>query len=64
LGIPPAARNDLQGGWQTLAAKDTQAWLSTDGIGPGRAAQLSAFFRDPHVRALAQTLHVAGVDGF
>ena len=64
LGIPPAARNDLQGGWQTLAAKDTQAWLATDGIGPGRAAQLSAFFRDPHVQALAQTLHVAGVDGF
>jgi len=64
LGIPPAARNDLNGGWQTLVAKDTQAWRATDGIGPGRAAQLSAFFRDPHVQALAETLHVAGVDGF
>ncbi|AUG10419.1 NAD-dependent DNA ligase LigB [Pseudomonas sp. S09G 359] len=64
LGIPPAARNDLEGDWQTLAAKDTQAWLAVDGIGPGRAAQLSAFFRDPHVQALAETLHVAGVDGF
>ena len=64
LGIPPAARNDLDGGWQTLVAKDTQAWRATDGIGPGRAAQLSAFFRDPHVQALAETLHVAGVDGF
>ncbi len=64
LGIPPAARNDLEGDWQTLAAKDTQAWLAVDGIGPGRAAQLSAFFRDPHVQALAEKLHVAGVDGF
>ncbi|WDU62624.1 NAD-dependent DNA ligase LigB [Pseudomonas poae] len=64
LGIPPAARNDLEGGWQTLAAKDTQAWLAIDGIGPGRAARLSAFFRDPQIQALAETLHVAGVDGF
>lgn len=44
LGVPPAARNNLEGDWQTLAAKDTQAWLASDGIGPGRAAQLSAFF--------------------
>ncbi|NWF11175.1 NAD-dependent DNA ligase LigB [Pseudomonas salomonii] len=64
LGVPPSARNDLEGGWQALAAKDTQAWLATDGIGPGRAAQLSAFFRDPHVQALAETLRVAGIDGF
>ncbi|OPA96461.1 DNA ligase B [Pseudomonas fluorescens] len=64
LGVPPAARNNLEGDWQTLASKDTQAWLATDGIGPGRAAQLSAFFRDPHVQALAETLRVAGVDGF
>lgn len=64
LGVPPVARNNLQGGWQTLAAKDTQAWLAEDGIGPGRAAQLSAFFRDPHVLALSETLRVAGIDGF
>ncbi|MEO8492173.1 NAD-dependent DNA ligase LigB [Pseudomonas sp.] len=64
LGVPPAARNNLEGDWQTLVAKDTQAWLATDGIGPVRAAQLSAFFRDPHVQALAETLRVAGIDGF
>ena len=64
LGIPPAARNNLQGNWQTLVAKDTQDWLATDGIGPGRAAQLSAFFRDPQVQALAETLREAGIDGF
>ncbi|QQU67195.1 NAD-dependent DNA ligase LigB [Pseudomonas fluorescens] len=64
LGIPPAARNNLEGNWQTLVAKDPQAWLASDGIGPGRAAQLSAFFRDPQVQALAETLRVAGIDGF
>ena len=64
LGVPPTARNNLEGGWHTLAAKDTQAWLATDGIGPGRAAQLSAFFRDPQVLALAETLRAAGIDGF
>ncbi|MGF6093656.1 NAD-dependent DNA ligase LigB [Pseudomonas sp. 18175] len=64
LGVPPAARNNLDGDWQTLVARDTQAWLAIDGIGPGRAAQLSAFFRDPQVQALADTLRVAGIDGF
>ena len=64
LGVPPSARNNLDGGWHSLAARDTKAWLATDGIGPGRAAQLSAFFRDPQVQALAETLHVAGIDGF
>ena len=64
LGVPPAARNNLEGDWQTLATRDTQAWLAIDGIGPGRAAQLSAFFRDPQVQALAHTLRVAGIDGF
>ena len=64
LGVPPAARYNLEGDWHTLAARDTQAWQAIDGIGPGRAAQLSAFFRDPHVQALAETLRVAGIDGF
>lgn len=64
LGVPPVARNNLEGGWQTLVARDTQAWQAIDGIGPGRAAQLSAFFHDPQVQALAETLRVAGIDGF
>jgi DNA ligase (NAD+) len=25
---------------------------------------LSAFFRDPQVQALSETLHAAGIDGF
>ncbi len=64
LGVPPAARGNLEGNWQMLVARDTQAWLAIDGIGPGRAAQLSAFFRDPQVQTLAETLRVAGIDGF
>ena len=64
LGVPPAARNNLEGDWQTLIARDTQAWQAIDGIGPGRAAQLSAFFRDPQIQALAETLRMAGIDGF
>ncbi len=64
LGVPPTARNNLQGGWQSLAAKDAQAWQAEAGIGPGRAAQLNAFFRDPHVQAMRETLQAAGIDGF
>ena len=64
LGVPPVARNNLKGDWHTLVARDTQAWMAEDGIGPGRAAQLSAFFHDPHVKALAETLRMAGIDGF
>lgn len=64
LGVPPVARNNLKGDWHTLVARDTQAWMAEDGIGPGRAAQLSAFFHDPQVRVLAETLHAAGIDGF
>lgn len=64
LGVPPTARNNLVGGWHALAARDTQAWQAEAGIGPGRAAQLSAFFRDPQVVAMSETLRVAGIDGF
>lgn len=64
LGVPPTARNNLEGGWQTLATRNTQAWQAEAGIGPGRAAQLSAFFRDPHVLAMSETLRAAGIDGF
>lgn len=64
LGVPPTARNNLAGGWQALAARDTQAWQAEAGIGPGRAAQLSAFFRDPQVVAMSETLRAAGIDGF
>ncbi|MFC6336998.1 NAD-dependent DNA ligase LigB [Pseudomonas karstica] len=64
LGVPSTARNNVQGGWQVLAARDTQAWQVEAGIGPGRAALLSAFFRDPQVQALGEILRATGIDGF
>ncbi|NUT86721.1 NAD-dependent DNA ligase LigB [Pseudomonas corrugata] len=64
LGLPPAGAASLDGPWQVLAERTTEQWQAETGIGPGRAAQLSAFFRDPHVLALSEVLRAAGVDGF
>ena len=64
LGLPPAGAANLDGPWQVLAERTTEQWQAETGIGPGRAAQLSAFFRDPHVLALSEVLRAAGVDGF
>ena len=64
LGLPPAGGARLEGPWQVLAERDTGQWQAEAGIGPGRAAQLSAFFRDPHVLALSEILRAAGIDGF
>ncbi|WP_166221435.1 NAD-dependent DNA ligase LigB [Pseudomonas atagonensis] len=64
LGLPPTGQAQLADSWQALAQRDTEHWQAEPGIGPGRAAQLSAFFRDPQVLALSETLHAAGIDGF
>lgn len=64
LGLPPTGQATLADSWQTLAQRSSEQWQAEADIGPGRAAQLSAFFRDPQVRALSETLRVAGVDGF
>ena len=64
LGLPPTGQATLADSWQTLAQRNTEQWQAEAGIGPGRAAQLSAFFRDPQVLALSETLQAAGVDGF
>ncbi|TBN46542.1 NAD-dependent DNA ligase LigB [Pseudomonas sp. BGI-2] len=64
LGLPPTGQARLADSWQELADRNTEQWQAEAGIGPGRAAQLSAFFRDPHVLALSQTLRMAGIDGF
>jgi len=64
LGLPPTGQAQLPDSWQALAQRDTEQWQAEAGIGPGRAAQLSAFFRDPQVLALSETLHAAGIDGF
>ncbi|WP_332764608.1 NAD-dependent DNA ligase LigB [Pseudomonas koreensis] len=64
LGLPPTGQAQLADTWQALALRDTEQWQAEPGIGPGRAAQLSAFFRDPQVLALSETLQAAGIDGF
>ncbi|RON18919.1 DNA ligase B [Pseudomonas brassicacearum] len=64
LGLPPTGQAQLADSWQALASRNTEQWQAETGIGPGRAAQLSAFFRDPQVLALSETLRVAGIDGF
>jgi DNA ligase (NAD+) len=51
-------------GWRVLSQRDAAAWESEPGIGPGRAAQLQAFFRHPETAKLAAQLRAAGVDGF
>jgi len=64
LGLPPTGQAVLADSWQALAQRSNEQWQAEAGIGPGRAAQLSAFFRDPQVLALSETLRVAGIDGF
>ena len=64
LGLPPTGQATLADSWQALAQRNTEQWQAEPGIGPGRAAHLSAFFRDPQVLALSETLRAAGIDGF
>jgi DNA ligase (NAD+) len=64
LGLPPTGEVRLEGPWQVLAERDIEHGQAEAGIGPGRAAQLRAFFRDPQVLALSEVLRGAGVDGF
>ena len=64
LGLPPTGDVPLGDSWQALVARDSGTWLAQPGIGPRRAAQLTAFLRDPNVQALSETLSAAGIDGF
>jgi len=64
LGMPPSGDAVLHGPWSALAARSTAQWREEPGVGPGRAAQLQAFFNHPDVTRLAAQLEQAGVDGF
>jgi DNA ligase (NAD+) len=64
LGLPPTGQAHVGDSWQALAQRDIEQWQTEPGIGPGRAAQLRAFFRDPQVLALSEILSEAGIDGF
>ncbi len=64
LGMPPTGKAHLGDSWREMAQRDIEQWQAQPDIGPGRAAQLSAFFRDPQVLALSETLRLAAMDGF
>ncbi|MCK8684118.1 NAD-dependent DNA ligase LigB [Pseudomonas umsongensis] len=64
LGMPPIGQAHPGDSWRELAQRDIEQWQAQPDIGPGRATQLSAFFRDPQVVALSETLRRAAIDGF
>jgi len=64
LGLPPTADVELGTQWSALADRTAEQWQNETGIGPGRAAQLSAFFQDPQVLALSEQLRSHGIQGF
>ncbi|WP_166361411.1 NAD-dependent DNA ligase LigB [Pseudomonas akapageensis] len=64
LGLPAPKGLELEGNWVTLAARSEAQWQAEPGIGPGRAAQLSAFFRHPQVIAVSNKLRAAQIEGF
>lgn len=64
IGLPPTGDVPLGQSWRALVARDEQAWQAHPGIGGQRAAQLSAFLRDPNVLALSEQLRAAGIAGF
>ncbi|PUA44891.1 NAD-dependent DNA ligase LigB [Pseudomonas protegens] len=64
LGLPPSGSAELNGPWQVLASRNSLDWQNETGVGPERAAQLVAFFREPQVQALQATLNQAGINGF
>ncbi|MEQ7919993.1 NAD-dependent DNA ligase LigB [Xanthomonas sp. WHRI 1810A] len=64
IGLPPTGNARLSDQWHELAARSQAQWQAEPGVGPGRAAQLVAFFQDPSVQALSQQLRDAGIEGF
>ncbi|WP_109512874.1 NAD-dependent DNA ligase LigB [Pseudomonas ovata] len=64
LGLPPTGDARLADHWQPLAERSLEQWQAEPGIGPGRAAQLQAFFLDPQVLALRDRLHALNIAGF
>lgn len=64
LGLPPAGNAQLGNNWQSLTLRSVEQWQAEPGIGPGRAAQLHAFFLDPQVLALSDRLRALSIAGF
>lgn len=64
LGIPVSPTDLAATDWQQLQQRSQAEWQRLPGIGPGRAAQLQAFFQHEEMAALATRLRAAGVEGF
>jgi DNA ligase (NAD+) len=64
LGMPSRGSARVDGEWASLSNRTAEDWRSVAGVGEARAARLTAFFQHPEVRALAEQLQAAGVDGF
>ena len=64
LGMPSAGAALARENWQTLLDRSEAQWQREPGIGPARARQLRAFFQDPELRALGETLREAGIADF
>lgn len=64
LGLPAGVDVSSADAWKPLAARSSEQWQTKVGIGPERAARLSAFFRHPQLVALSEQLGNAGIDGF
>jgi len=64
LGAPVPGHLQPGPDWNTLAAKRREQWLAEPGIGPGRAAQLEAFFTDDTLALLAKQLRAHAIQGF
>ncbi|MGY8829505.1 MAG: NAD-dependent DNA ligase LigB [Pseudomonadales bacterium] len=62
LGVP--SQVPLNADWDTLARRSSADWQRQPGIGPQRAAQLTAFFQHPEVKALQAQLRTAQIAGF
>lgn len=63
LGLPAGVATSGPD-WSTLSARTASDWQRIDGIGAARAEQLVQFFDCQDVRAQAEQLHAAGVQGF
>lgn len=62
LGMPGKAPQ-VNLDWDALAARDPAQWQVEAGVGPARAKQLQAFFREPELQALRERLRVVGIPG-
>jgi len=62
LGMPGKAPQ-VNLDWEALAARDPAQWQVEAGVGPARAKQLQAFFREPELQALRERLRVVGIPG-